>query len=313
MDRADRDRPAHLADGGHLGSGASAVHHREGATMVYLTRTCRFCAGHRLFRPELSDAQNEQLYGSACSRVHGCGHDYQLEVTVGGQVDPVTGILIHPDDLDGILYEQVIEPVDMEFLTLHHPFCRGRVPTIESLAVCVWDAVAEGLRASKPPAYLHRVRLKESDRLAADCARKGSRRMHFLTRSYEFAAAHRLHSPYLTDEENQEVFGKCNNPYGHGHNYRLEVTVRGKIDDRTGMLVDLRELDRIVQEEVIRRYDHRHLNHEVEEFRELNPTAENLVRVVWRRLRHRIKGPRLYKVSLRETEQNVVSYYGEEE
>ena len=137
--------------------------------------------------------------------------------------------------------------------------------------------------------------------------------MVFLTRSYEFSAAHRLHSPLLGDERNQEIFGKCNNPYGHGHNYRVEITVHGPVDERTGMMVDLTYLDRVVEEEIIGRYDHKNLNLDTEEFRELNPTTENLVKVIWRRLAPRLKRPLLYRITVHETEKNCFSYYGEGE
>ena len=141
--------------------------------------------------------------------------------------------------------------------------------------------------------------------------------MVLLTRTYEFSAAHRLHSVYLSEDENLEIFGKCNNPYGHGHNYKVEVTIQGDVHSRTGLLVHLAELDAIVQEEVLDRYDHRNLNADTEEFRELNPTSENLVKVIWRRLEKRLDshlvGPTLYKVCVRETDRNVFSYYGEGE
>jgi 6-pyruvoyltetrahydropterin/6-carboxytetrahydropterin synthase len=134
-----------------------------------------------------------------------------------------------------------------------------------------------------------------------------------LTRSYEFSAAHRLHSPRLSEEKNHAIFGKCNNPYGHGHNYILEVTLQGDIDERTGMMVDLAYLDGIVEEHVVRRYDHKNLNMDVPEFRELNPTSENLVKVIWDRLAPYLKHPTLYRVTVRETERNTFSYYGDGE
>ena len=97
--------------------------------------------------------------------------------------------------------------------------------------------------------------------------------MAALTKSFSFSAAHRLHSPHLSDEQNREIFGKCNNLHGHGHNYELEVTVTGSIDPQTGMVFDLVELMQVVQEEVIERFDHKHLNRDTEEFRNLNPTG----------------------------------------
>jgi 6-pyruvoyltetrahydropterin/6-carboxytetrahydropterin synthase len=102
-----------------------------------------------------------------------------------------------------------------------------------------------------------------------------------LTRTYTFSAAHRLHEPSLSDDENQSRFGKCNNPHGHGHDYRLDVTVSGALDPETSMVVDLACLDETVQAAVLERLDHRHLNYEVPPFDRLNPTSENVLQVIW--------------------------------
>ena len=131
-----------------------------------------------------------------------------------------------------------------------------------------------------------------------------------LTRCYEFAAAHRLHSAVLSDAENERVFGKCNNPRGHGHNYRLEVSVTHEVDPRTGLLADLAALDAVIHREVVDRYDHHHLNYDAEEFATLNPTSENLVRVIWERLEGRLPDVRLTQVTLRETDRNYFTYRG---
>lgn len=106
-----------------------------------------------------------------------------------------------------------------------------------------------------------------------------------LTRRYRFSASHRLHSHLLSQAENQRVYGKCNNPYGHGHDYVLEVTVRGRLDDATGRIVDLEKLDGLVAQQVIAPFEHRDLNTEVEAFRDLPPTTENLAIVIQQRLR----------------------------
>src|SRR5207247_11191690 len=113
--------------------------------------------------------------------------------------------------------------------------------------------------------------------------------------------------------KNLELFGKCNNPYGHGHNYLLEVTVQGDIDERTGMMVDIAYLDRVVEEQVVRRYDHKNLNLDIPEFAERNPTSENLVKTIWERLAPHLKHPPLYRVTVRETERNNFSFYGDGE
>lgn len=136
-----------------------------------------------------------------------------------------------------------------------------------------------------------------------------------LTRAYDFSASHRLHSKKLTDDENREIFGKCNNPNGHGHNYEVEVTISGEPDERTGMLYSLEALDQVVEEEVLLPFDHKHLNLDVPDFADRNPTSEVLTVVIWERLARRISvsgNPRLSKVLVRETARNSFEYRGEE-
>jgi 6-pyruvoyltetrahydropterin/6-carboxytetrahydropterin synthase len=129
----------------------------------------------------------------------------------------------------------------------------------------------------------------------------------FLTRRYSFPASHRLFSESLSDAENAEIFGKCSNPHGHGHNYVLEVTVAGQVDSKTGMVCDLAGLDEFVKREVIEHYDHADLNH-LPEFAGTIPTSENLGTEIFRRLRG--FGPELYKIRLEETAKNSFEYAG---
>ena len=131
-----------------------------------------------------------------------------------------------------------------------------------------------------------------------------------VTRRLRFNAAHRVHNPALSDEENTALFGKCNNPNWHGHNYTLEVAVEGPIDDRTGYVIDLSALKAIVQREVIDRVDHRNLNIDVEFMRDINPTAENIVVACWRALAPRVAPGTLRRLRLWETENNYVEYEG---
>lgn len=132
----------------------------------------------------------------------------------------------------------------------------------------------------------------------------------YLTRRATFCAGHRLHSPLLTDEENRKIFGKCNHVNGHGHNYELEVTLYGKVDPKTGMVLNLTDLDRIVEETVIARVDHKNFNQDVPEFKTLVPTAENIAIYFWGLLKDKLKDL-LFEVRLRETENNVAIYRGE--
>ena len=131
-----------------------------------------------------------------------------------------------------------------------------------------------------------------------------------VTRRLRFNAAHRVHNPALSDEENRTLVGKCNNPNWHGHNYVLEVSVEGPIDDRTGYVVDLGLLHSIVQREVIDHVDHRNMNVDVEFMRGINPTAENIVVGCWRVLEGRVAPGRLRRLRLWETENNYVEYDG---
>jgi 6-pyruvoyltetrahydropterin/6-carboxytetrahydropterin synthase len=135
--------------------------------------------------------------------------------------------------------------------------------------------------------------------------------MVYLTRKAEFSAAHYYHNPEFSPEENQRVFGKCNNPNGHGHNYTLEVTVKGAVDKRSGFVVDLKQLKEIMNREVIDAMDHRFLNREVEEFKTAVPTTENLAITIWKRLKPKLKLAELHRVRVYETPDLFVDYYGE--
>ena len=124
--------------------------------------------------------------------------------------------------------------------------------------------------------------------------------MVYLTRKAEFAASHYYHNPELTPEENQRIFGKCNNPNGHGHNYTLEVTVKGEVDPRSGFVVDLKRLKEVLTREVLDAMDHRFLNKEVPEFSSRIPTTENLAIAIWQRLISKLNKAQLHRVRVYE-------------
>ena len=129
-----------------------------------------------------------------------------------------------------------------------------------------------------------------------------------VTRKEHLNAAHRLHNPSWSDVENEKVFGKCNNPNYHGHNYELLVSLVGEPDPATGYVYDLKELSDLIREHVIRKFDHRNLNLDTEYFRDLNPTAENIVVVIWKILREKIDPKFELKITLYETERSFVEY-----
>jgi 6-pyruvoyltetrahydropterin/6-carboxytetrahydropterin synthase len=129
-------------------------------------------------------------------------------------------------------------------------------------------------------------------------------------RKAHFNAAHRLYNPKWSFKKNQEVFGKCNNPSYHGHNYNLEVWVKGEIDKETGYVIDLKILKHIIRTEIEDRFDHKNLNEDTVEFKELIPTAENIVVVIWNLIKAKLDDNLDLKVVLFETERNVVEYDG---
>jgi 6-pyruvoyltetrahydropterin/6-carboxytetrahydropterin synthase len=132
-----------------------------------------------------------------------------------------------------------------------------------------------------------------------------------VTRRYTFSASHRLHTPALSDEQNRQLYGKCNNPFGHGHNYLLDVSVRGPVDAQSGRAVDPAALDRLVRERVLAEFDQKNLNAEIEEFQRIVPTTENLGLLIHSRLEQAWPSmfpqpwPRLEKVRIAETGRNI--------
>lgn len=142
--------------------------------------------------------------------------------------------------------------------------------------------------------------------------------MFRVTRRYEFAASHRLHAAQLTEEENRRLYGKCNNPYGHGHNYVVEVSARGPLDGTTGRAVNTDLLDDLVARQVLIPFGHRNLNEDVNAFEHLVPTSENLGREICRRLKENWSGvfpgawPRLEKIRIAETARNIFEVRSDE-
>lgn len=129
-------------------------------------------------------------------------------------------------------------------------------------------------------------------------------------RKEHFNAAHRLNNPEWSEEKNQEIFGKCNNPNYHGHNYELVVKLVGSIDPSTGYVFDMKKLSSLIKENVLQRFDHKNLNLDIDEFKDVNPSAENIAVVIWNILRNKIEDKFDLTVRLYETERNFVEYDG---
>jgi 6-pyruvoyltetrahydropterin/6-carboxytetrahydropterin synthase len=222
-------------------------------------------------------------------------------------VDANTGMVVNLYDVKQIL-QGVVEEFDHKDLHLDTPVFRGQIPTTENLSIVLWDRITVKARGSR----LARVRLFEEEDMYVDYEgrQRGEVAEVALTRRYQFSAAHRLHSAALSDEENRKIFGKCNNPNGHGHNYIVEVTVRGPVSPDTGMVTDLGQMDRAVQEEIIRRFDHQHLNYD-KAFLSTVTTGENLVILIWQLLEAAIPSVMLDRICVVETRDNYFEYRGE--
>lgn len=268
--------------------------------MMYLSRKITFSSAHYYYNPEWSGEKNKAVFG-LCSHLNGHGHDYTLEVMVKGKVDSKSGIVVNITDINKIMMAFVEKELDGKFLNKENGFFITHIPTTENLVTYIWNELEQQFADCE----LHKIRLKENDFLYSE---KEKTSMVRLTRKYHFSTAHRLHSELLSEEENLELFGKCNNPYGHGHNYYLEVTVSGQPDPITGMVTDIGNLDKIVEDNVLKKFDHKHLNLDTDEFKHLNPTSENVAVVIWDLLQQDLK--QLYKIGLYETEKNYFEYYG---
>ena len=273
--------------------------------MHYLTRQVAFEASHALRIPELTHRENYELFGPA---TNDHGHNYVVEATIKGVVSNNDGMVINLADLDQLLRDHVLAHFDHKHINLQHPVFANDShlqPTPENIAIEIWNTFGSCSNLTN----LHRVRIYEESALFADYF--GNKRMVYLTKVYEFSASHRLHSQLLSEEENRETFGKCNNPHGHGHNYVLEVMVRGEVHPKTGMVVAPGSLDEIVQKQIHSRFDHRHLNLDTPEFEAHNPTSENFVKVIWDLLEEPLKPIILHRLRLKETPRNHFDYYGE--
>ena len=285
--------------------------------MITMTRRVGFSAAH-------SERERENQSGPARSsdgsKLVYRGHDYLLDVSVCGKIDPLTGILINIKELDRIVREQIVKRFDGKLIDRQLAEFQCLPVTPENLI----SSILVSLNGELPAAVqLCRLKLMASPTDSAEwtadetSAERAIRVLKeagamILTRGYEFAASHRLHSPHLSADENRELFGKCNYEYGHGHNYEIEVTVAGRIDARSGRVIDPDALDAVVQREVIERYDHRHFNYDIPEFESVVPSAEIITRTIWNRLEPHIPPPaRLYRVLVRETPRNIFEYYGE--
>jgi 6-pyruvoyltetrahydropterin/6-carboxytetrahydropterin synthase len=267
---------------------------------VLLTKRIEFAAAHRYENPAWDPERNRAVFG-ACSNAPGHGHNYLLEVTIAGPVDTETGMVVNLTDLKKVL-EEVLEDFDHKHLNLDTPFFHDLIPTTENIALVLWGLLA----ARGGIGRLQKVRLFEDEDLYAEVTASmagttdGSREAR-LVRRYHFAAAHRLYIESRSKEENRRQFGPCAGEAGHGHNYVVEVEVRGKISRETGMVIDLPLLDRLVQEQVLQRFDRQDLSRDAAFTPKRPASGQNLVQVIWELLSPALGDGRLERVRLIES------------
>ncbi len=263
---------------------------------VRLTRKVAFSSGHRFWDAALSAEENRALFGEWASPFNH-GHNYLLHVTALGEVDTSTGMVVNIKDIDDVLQERVVRRFSQKSINDEVPGFGSKPPCIENLLRYFQDEVGD----LPGKTTLEALKLEETPTFFGEWIR-GSDNVT-LTRSYEFAASHRLQIDAISQEQNVELFGKCNNAAGHGHNYIVEVTVSGEPDPRTGFITDLGALDLAVKERVLDRYDHKHLNSDVPELVGKNPTSEVVALEIFRALEGRVPGV-LERVVLRETDRS---------
>lgn len=247
---------------------------------VSLMKRIEFSSSHRYVKPEWDEAKNRAVFG-ACYNPPAHGHNYMLEVTVAGEVDPKTGMVINLFDLKRVLLE-MIEEFDHKNFNLDMPYFTGRVPTSENIARVLWSK----LESQPDIGTLHQIRLWEDEDLSAEITVAGGTDVASVTRRYSFTAVLDGHQ---------------------GHTWDCFVTVHGAIDPVTGMVTDIGALDRLVQAQVLQPFDRHHLG---EVFGLPALTGDQLAKIVWDRLASLVSGGTLQKVSLVQTRDVTFEYAG---
>ena len=264
---------------------------------VSMTRKIMFSSGHRFWFNHLSDEDNRRLFGNWGSKFNH-GHNYVLDVTVAGEVNQDTGMIVNIKDVDAVLKGRLLPQFARKSINDEIPYFEQRTPSVENLLVYLWHEIQDSTMPKE--VTVTQIKLEEFPSFYGEY--DGMKTT--ITRTYEFAAAHRLHVPTLSDAKNLELFGKCNNPAGHGHNYLLEVSVSGKLDEATGMICSISAVDEAVNREVVDRYDHKNFNCDLPEFEGKATTSEMIAQTIFQRLENAVPAT-LERIRLHETARSL--------
>lgn len=278
----------------------SSLHSDQAPMQCIIHRRAEFSASHRYWLPELSETENIQKFGR-CSHFPGHGHNYVLFVSMMGELDQY-GMVLNLSEVKQVIRQEVTDQLDFSYLNQVWPEFQQTLPTTEQISWAIWQRLA-------PHLPLVKIQLFEHPKLWADYL--GNSMEAFLSVSTHFSAAHRLADPKVGEAANYQIYGKCARPHGHGHNYHLEVTVKGTIHPRTGMIVDLPALQQVIEEQVVEPFDHTFLNKDIPYFAEVVPTAENIAVRIRELLRSPIQalGAQLHRVKLIESPNNSCEVY----
>ena len=250
----------------------------------------------QLRHPNWTPDRNRSVYGRK-SGPH--GYEFRLRIALRGPVSNEDGMIVNLCEVKPEL-ARVALLLNEKFLDRELAYFQKRRPTAENIARFCWNEMPPQIGLG----VLHRLQLDQGRDTTVEITQHSMK----ISRSYEFAAAHRLFTPRLSDSQNWDRFDKCSNPAGHGHNFELRVWIEGTADAQSGFIIATQKLDKIVDEEVCQRFDHKHLNEDCPEFTEsgLVPTSENLALIIFKLLDQRLQseGHKLSRVGLQETQKN---------
>ncbi|NER39170.1 MAG: 6-pyruvoyl tetrahydropterin synthase [Oscillatoria sp. SIO1A7] len=265
-----------------------------------IKRRAEFSACYRYWLPELSPKENQQNFALK-NREIVRGHNYVLYISIAGELDKY-GMVLNFSGLKQVVKREVTDQLDGSIINEVWAEFQATPPATENLARVIWQRLVPNLP-------IVNIQLFENPKVWAEY--EGNEMEAYITVANSFSAAHRLALDVLSLEENLEIYGKCGRPNGHGHNYHLEVTIKGQINSQTGTIVDFVALEKVVEELAVEPLDHTFLNKDIPYFAKVVPTAENIAAYIGYILLEPIRelGAELHKIKLSETPNNYCELY----